>query len=99
MGRRRFVEQCGYVTSPGGRIRAVVTDLGTLTMRDGELVLTHIAPGTDRLADRVARARVACGWDLIVAADLAELRAVTHAEVAALRTFDPDGFFLGKAGR
>jgi acyl CoA:acetate/3-ketoacid CoA transferase alpha subunit len=98
MGRRRFVERCGYVTSPGARVRAVVTDLGTLTMRHGELVLTHLAPGDDPVTDRVARVRAGCGWDLTVAADLAELRAVTDADVAGLRTFDPHGFFLGKTG-
>lgn len=94
MSRRRFVERCGYVTSPGDRVRAVVTDLGTLTRQDGELVLTHIAPGPEPLAERIARVRSHCGWDLRVADGLAELRPVTGADIAELRAFDPDRLFL-----
>ncbi|MFD7881170.1 CoA-transferase [Streptomyces bauhiniae] len=97
MGRRRFIEKCGYVTSPGRRVRAVVTDLGTLTMRDGELVLTHIAPGPEPLAERIAHIRDNCGWDLTVSPDLEELRPVTAADVEELRSYDPEGLFLGRA--
>ncbi|MEU3528721.1 CoA-transferase [Streptomyces sp. NPDC038707] len=96
MGRRRFVEKCGYVTSPGRRVRAVVTDLGVLTMRDGELVLTHVAPGPEPLADRVARVRERCGWDLAVSPHLRELREVSTADVEELRSYDPEGHFLGR---
>lgn len=95
LSRRRFVERCGYVTSPGHRVRAVVTDLGTLAMQDGELVLTHIAPGPEPIGDRVARVRERCGWDLAVSAELRELRPVTAADVEELRKYDRDGLFLG----
>ncbi|WP_435229795.1 CoA-transferase [Streptomyces sp. Tue6028] len=97
MGRRRFIDKCGYVTSPGRRVRAVVTDLGTLTMQDGELVLTHIAPGPEPLAERVAHVRDQCGWDLSVSPHLEELRPVTAADVGELRAYDPEGLFLGRA--
>ncbi|MGW4349705.1 CoA-transferase [Streptomyces sp. NPDC004690] len=97
MGRRRFVDKCGYVTSPGRRVRAVVTDLGVLSMRDGELVLTHVAPGPEPLADRVAHVKDRCGWDLAVSPDLEELREVTAADVEELRSYDPHGYFLGRA--
>ncbi|GHB74042.1 3-oxoacid CoA-transferase [Streptomyces viridiviolaceus] len=97
MGRRRFVERCGYVTSPGRRVSAVVTDLGILTMEDGELVLSHVAPGPEPLADRVARVQEQCGWGLSVSPHLQELRAVTAADVEELRSFDPEGYFLGRA--
>ncbi|MET7508508.1 CoA-transferase [Streptomyces albidoflavus] len=99
MGRRRLVERCGYVTSPGRRVSAVVTDLGILTREDGELVLTHVAPGPEPLADRVARARDRCGWALAVSPRLRELREVTTADVEELRSFDPEGHFLGRASR
>ncbi|MEV8048326.1 CoA-transferase [Streptomyces griseoluteus] len=99
MDRRRFIEKCGYVTSPGRRVRAVVTDLGTLTMRDGELVLTHIAPGPEPLAERIAHVRDQCGWDLTVSPDLEELRPVTAADVEEPRSYDPERLFLGRARR
>ncbi|MFF9505317.1 CoA-transferase [Streptomyces sp. NPDC014656] len=97
MDRRRFVEGCGYVTSPGARVSTVVTDLGMLSKQNGELVLTHVAPGPEPLADRVARVREHCGWELSVSPLLQELREVTTADVEELRSFDPQGYFLGRA--
>ncbi|WP_134662826.1 MULTISPECIES: CoA-transferase [unclassified Amycolatopsis] len=95
MSPRRFIESCSYVTSPGARVRAVVTDLGILTPRDGELVLTAIAPGPEPLGDRIAHVRSRCGWDLAVADDLSELPEVTADDVEQLRKYDREGLFLG----
>jgi acyl CoA:acetate/3-ketoacid CoA transferase beta subunit len=69
----------------------VVTDLGILTRRDGELMLTHLAPGVD-----VEHVQSRCGWDLAVADDLAELPAVSDDDVKQLRKYDREGLFLGK---
>ena len=88
--------ECGYVTSPGRSVRALVTDLGLLEkIGDAdELVLTAVPAGPEPVAERVARARAACGWDLEVAADLAELPSPEPEEVGALRRWDPRGWFL-----
>ncbi|UKD57535.1 hypothetical protein L3Q65_12680 [Amycolatopsis sp. FU40] len=100
MSPRRFIEKCSYITSPGARVRAVVTDLGILAQRDGELVLTAIAPGPEPLAERVAQVRSRCGWDLAVADDLRELPEVTADDAQQLRKYDREGLFLrdGKKG-
>jgi acyl CoA:acetate/3-ketoacid CoA transferase alpha subunit/acyl CoA:acetate/3-ketoacid CoA transferase beta subunit len=91
----RTPAECGYVTSPGRAVRALVTDLGTLEKRDGdELVLTAVPRGQGTLADRYAIARAACGWDLAAASDLRELDDPTPDEIAALRRWDPRGWFL-----
>jgi acyl CoA:acetate/3-ketoacid CoA transferase beta subunit len=90
----RTPEACGYVTSPGTAVRALVTDLGTLEKQDGAFVLTAVPVGDEPVADRVARAVAACGWDLQVAATVAELDAPTADELAALRGWDPQGWFL-----
>ena len=90
----RTPETCGYVTSPGESVRALVTDLGTLEKQDGELVLTAVPDGDGTVADRVARAVAACGWDLNVGATVVELAAPTDDEVTALRGWDPQGWFL-----
>ena len=91
----RTPPECGYVTSPGRAVRALVTDLGTLEKRDGdELVLTAVPAGDGSTADRVEAARAACGWDLAVAADVRELPSPTADEIAALRSWDPRGWFL-----
>jgi acyl CoA:acetate/3-ketoacid CoA transferase alpha subunit/acyl CoA:acetate/3-ketoacid CoA transferase beta subunit len=93
--RERTPADCGYVTSPGRNVCALVTDLGTLERVDGdELVLTAVPAGQSAVADRVAAARAACGWDLATAAEVRELDAPTGDEIAALRRWDPRGWFL-----
>jgi glutaconate CoA-transferase subunit B len=77
---RTFVEQLDFVSSVGERVRVVVTDLGILEPRDGELVLTRLHPGAT-----VERAGAATGWDLRVADDVGETEAPTADELAALR--------------
>ncbi len=94
----RTPARCSYVTSPGRAVRALVTDLGLLEKRGdlatSNLILTAVPAGEAPLADRVAAAQSACGWDLEAAADVAELPAVTASEVGALRRWDPRGWFL-----
>jgi acyl CoA:acetate/3-ketoacid CoA transferase beta subunit len=84
------VPACSYVTSPGDRVRALVTDLATSEKRDGELVLTTLAPDTS-----VDDIRALCGWDLrVVDGELPVLEPPTTDEIAALRRWDPQGWFL-----
>lgn len=95
---RRTVDEVGYVTSPGHRVRALATDLGLLAKvgvgTGDELVLTAVAPGEGSVEERVARVRELCGWDLRVEDPIAELSPPETAEVEALRTWDPRGVFL-----
>ena len=95
---QRTPADCSYITSPGRAMRALVTDLGVLEklgdLATSELVLTAVPAGDELIADRIAAARAACGWDLQVAAEVAELSAPTAAEVGALRAWDPRGWFL-----
>ncbi|MFN8037348.1 MAG: CoA-transferase [Acidimicrobiia bacterium] len=89
---------CGYVTSPGHRVRALVTDLGVLEKLDdldgGELVLTAVPPGAGSVDQRVDAARSACGWDLRVAPRIRELPDPDFDHVVALRNWDRRGWFL-----
>jgi hypothetical protein len=59
-----------------------------------ELVLTAVPAGDGTTDDRVDAARAACGWDLAAAADVRELPPPTPDEIAALRRWDPRGWFL-----
>jgi acyl CoA:acetate/3-ketoacid CoA transferase beta subunit len=90
---QRTPPECGYVTSPGRAVQALVTDLATFEkpapLDRSTFVLTALAPGVT-----VEDVRVACGWDLEVAGELSELAAPTAEEIAALRTWDPRGWFL-----
>jgi acyl CoA:acetate/3-ketoacid CoA transferase alpha subunit/acyl CoA:acetate/3-ketoacid CoA transferase beta subunit len=95
---QRTPSDCAYVTSPGRAVRALVTDLGVLEkqgdLATSELVLTAVPPGAASMADRVAAAQAACGWELRAARDVSELKAPTPREVETLRRWDPRGWFL-----
>jgi acyl CoA:acetate/3-ketoacid CoA transferase beta subunit len=87
---QRTVRDCSYITSPGTTVRALVTDLGTFEKRDGELALTAVAPGAT-----FEQVQELCGWDLEApAGSLPVLDDPTSEEVAALRRWDPNGWFL-----
>jgi acyl CoA:acetate/3-ketoacid CoA transferase beta subunit len=92
----RLLERVGFVTSPGARVQSVVTDVGILRRRDDDLHLAAVGVGDEPLADRVRRAVAACGWDLSVDRNVAEIDLATPTEVRALRTFDPRALFLGR---
>jgi glutaconate CoA-transferase, subunit B len=77
---RAFVERLDFKTSRGDRVRVVVTDLGILEPRDGELALVRVHPGVS-----VDDVRAATGWELAVAPELGETAPPTADELAALR--------------
>jgi glutaconate CoA-transferase subunit B len=83
---RTFVERLDFLSSVGGRVSTVVTDLGVLEPRDGELTLTRVHPGVS-----AAEARAATGWRLRVAEELKETDAPTDGELSALRALRTKG--------
>ena len=83
---RTFVERLDFTTTSGDRVHVVVTDLGVLEPRDGELTLVAVHPGVS--ADEV---RAATGWELRVADDLQETRPPTERELAGLRGLKQKG--------
>jgi len=95
---RRTVDEVPYITSPGLRVSALVTDLGTFERRDGGFVLTAVPVGPDTLDDRIERVRQKCGWPLEVADQVSELAAPTADEVETLRRWDPQQRFLRPDG-
>ncbi len=95
----RFVEQVDYVTAPGSRITAVATQHGLLEKPVGkdELVLTgFFATDSDHETSAVKIAVENCGWRLRVASELVRLAHPSEDELAVLRAFDPERYFLGK---
>jgi glutaconate CoA-transferase subunit B len=106
--RRRLVDRVSFVTSPGygdgspgwrervgllgGGPAAIITTLCVLRFPagGGEAYLSSVHPG--RTVDEV---RSATGWDLRVADEVTETLAPTNDELAAIRRFDPDGFWTG----
>ena len=80
---RAFVERLDFKTSRGERVRVVVTDLGVLEPRGGELTLVRVHPGVS-----VDEARAATGWELAVAPDVGETAPPSESELAALRSLE-----------
>jgi glutaconate CoA-transferase, subunit B len=78
--RRTFVERLDFRTTSGAHTTAVITDLGVLAPRDGELALTAVHPGIT-----AAQVREATGWDLRIADRLETTPEPTGDELAALR--------------
>ncbi|HXG05607.1 MAG TPA: CoA-transferase [Candidatus Binatia bacterium] len=92
----RFVDKVPYVTAPGRRVTAVVSDFGLYEKVEehGELVLTAVPAGRPE-AEAVAAARAACGWDLRVAPTVRRLEAPGLEALRLVRLFDPRRYFLG----
>ena len=80
---RAFVPKLDFTTSRGDRVRVVVTDLGILEPRNGELTLTYVHPGTT-----VEQAVEATGSPLAVAPDLTMTEPPTDDELSALRSLE-----------
>jgi glutaconate CoA-transferase, subunit B len=76
---RTFVERLDFLTTKGVRTTAVITDLGVLEPREGELTLTTVHPGVT-----VQQVQEATGWELRVAGELAQTPPPTAEELAAL---------------
>jgi glutaconate CoA-transferase, subunit B len=83
---RAFVERLDFKTSLGDRVRVVVTDLGILEPRHGELTLVRVHPGVS-----VDDARAATGWDLAVADDVGVTEPPSGVELEALRGLETAG--------
>jgi glutaconate CoA-transferase subunit B len=106
--RRRLVDRVSFITSPGygdgtlgwrertgllgGGPAAIITTLCVLRFPEGggEAYLCSVHPGHS-----VDEVRSETGWDLKVAVDVSETARPTDPELAAIRRFDPDGFWTG----
>ena len=80
---RTFVPELDFTTSTGDNVRVVVTDLGILEPRNGELTLVGVHAGV-RTQDVVG----ATGWELRVADDVRETDPPTPGELNALRALE-----------
>ncbi len=108
--KRRFVERVDYITSPGygdgpggrqkvglprGGPSTVITTLGIFGFDpvDCRMVLRSIHPGV-----QPEQVRDNTGWPMNLSDDPAVTPSPTPDELAAIRRFDPNGFWTGKRG-
>jgi acyl CoA:acetate/3-ketoacid CoA transferase alpha subunit/acyl CoA:acetate/3-ketoacid CoA transferase beta subunit len=90
----RIVEAVDYVTGPGHRVVAVVTDLGILRRQDGTMRLAAVPAGKGSVQERATAFIRQIGLQVDVCRELEELSPVSLAEVKALRDFDRERQFL-----
>jgi glutaconate CoA-transferase subunit B len=83
---RAFVDTLDFTTSLGDHLRVVITDLGILEPRDGELTLVAVHPGV-----AVEDALAATGWELQVENGVGVTEAPTDEELVALRALKTKG--------
>lgn len=95
--RRRCVETVDYITSPGTKVRTLVTNMG-IFKKDGagKFVLTHYLPGTESVSVEASinKIRENCGWEMEVSPDLGTIDVPTDHELTILRMLDPQGYLL-----
>ena len=93
--KARFLDRVSYVTCAGKRVTTVISHLGIFEKKDGELVLTTCFGGDGATeAEMVEKIRAECGWDLKTAATLKMAGQPEAAELALIRTMDPEGVFI-----
>ncbi|HSY15224.1 MAG TPA: CoA-transferase, partial [Jatrophihabitantaceae bacterium] len=94
--RARLPETVEFVTSPGHRVQAIVTDRAVLERLTplGEFTLTGVLDRGESKDQLVRTAVEKCGWPLAVAAEVELYGAVDGQELAAVRTYDPTGNFV-----
>jgi acyl CoA:acetate/3-ketoacid CoA transferase alpha subunit/acyl CoA:acetate/3-ketoacid CoA transferase beta subunit len=95
--RARLPETAEFVTSPGHRVRAIVTDRAVMERLEpgGGFVLTGVLGEAGAATETLIRDAVGgCGWPLPVAGNVELFPPVDGRELAAVRTFDPTGNFV-----
>ena len=95
--RARLPETAEFVTSPGHRVRAIVTDRAVIERLEpgGGFVLTGVLGEAGVATETLVRDAVGgCGWPLAVAGEVELFPPADGRELAAVRTFDPTGNFV-----
>ena len=96
----RFVSgELRYITSPGHRVRTIVTQLGVFErFRDQQFELSAIhETAASSLEEGIERVRSSLGWaDLAVRDDLMWEAAPTAPELRLMRLYDPNRVLLGR---
>ena len=98
--KKRFVKKIPYISSKGGRITTLVSNLGVFEKLDrtGELILTRCLPNetSSTLAKSIQKVKENCGWDLRIAKNVTKIASPTRDELQIIRLLDPKGDFISR---
>lgn len=96
--RERFVERLPFVTSPGVHSRTLVSTFGIYEKLGDDREFTLTAYFADQLPGgkegAIRKIKEQCGWDLKVTQEPGVFPLPNDADLATLRLFDPDRYFL-----
>ena len=95
-GEKRLVNQVPYITYPGDKVTALVTDVGIFEKPVGKetFVLTSYIPyGAISEEETMKSIRRLVGWELEVAQPLQKIDLPSYEEKMLVRLFDPYGFY------
>ena len=94
---RRFVPKVSYVTCPGDKMSAIVSDMGIFERINGEFILTSYFPNPkiSDSQDIIKQIRENCGWELKISPQITETPPPSLEDLVILRAFDPEGYFIG----
>ena len=99
-GRRRLLDRVSYVTSPGEKVKILVTTLGVFEKLgdDEEFTLTGYFRNPDfaKTEEHVRHIKEKTGWDVKVSSNLEEVSPPRLEELIMLRMFDPRKYYLGE---
>ncbi len=94
--KSRFVPNVSYITSPGKRVKTIVSNFGVLTKQGDQLALSGYFDYGKPEDQAVEEIKANCGWDLKVSDQLEKILAPAPDELNLIRLFDPKRQFLGK---
>jgi len=95
VNHRRLVTDLAYITSPGRRVRVIVSSRGVFERDDeGWMLRRWLAPHGETLDEAVAAMRKDSPWVFRVAPDAEPEPEPTSTELALLRSYDPAKVFL-----
>ncbi|MBF8265081.1 MAG: 3-oxoacid CoA-transferase [Dehalococcoidia bacterium] len=95
--KERFVDKVDYITTPGQRVKTLVSQLGIFEKLDNnEFTLTAVLPGRPlvSIAERIEIVKKNCGWNLRVADNVQGISPPMAKELELLRLLDSDRFFI-----
>ena len=95
--KKQLIDEVPYITVPGNSVSTVITTKGILKKVDskGEFILIgYFNP--ERKPEEVILEQIksTTGWELKVSTNLIEINEIMEEELAILRLFDPNKFFL-----
>jgi acyl CoA:acetate/3-ketoacid CoA transferase alpha subunit/acyl CoA:acetate/3-ketoacid CoA transferase beta subunit len=96
-GKERLVNKVPYITYPGDKVTALITDVGIFEKPEGKdtfLLTSYIPYGTAiREEEAIKGIRRLVGWELEVAPHLKKIDLPSYEEKMLVRLFDPHGFY------